>query len=374
MGLERLPKTIELIEGGRAVRMVDQTKLPQELSMVEVRDWPTMVDCIKRLVVRGAPALGVAGACALAVHARGMADEAVRAGACDAADMLAELDRVAEKIANARPTAVNLSWGVCRAQKAAHAAARPDAADGRPGDGRLGESVPVAASAVAVAIADAVCREAEAVRDEDEASCRAIGAYGAPLLPAGSRVLTHCNAGSLATAFYGTALGVIYAAHEQGRIAHVYADETRPVGQGARLTAWELGRAGVPVTLICDNMAASLMAAGKIDAVVVGADRICRNGDTANKIGTYGVAVLAAHHGIPFYVAAPFSTIDTALREGSEIPIEFRRSDEVTDCIPEGADVYNPAFDVTPAELIDGIITDRGVFGKPYLFGENSFR
>ncbi len=353
MGVERLPKTIEILNGGRTVRIVDQTLLPQELRMVDVGMWEQMVDCIKRLAVRGAPALGIAGAGALSVFATREAEllskRAQEGGVHGIDAFLTAIDTVAEQVAAARPTAVNLSWGAERARAAAHRAAESG------GD--------------APRIAEAIAAEAQAIRDEDEASCRAIGAFGAPLLEEGSRVLTHCNAGSLATAFFGTALGVVYAAHEQGRIARVYADETRPVGQGARLTAWELGRADVPVTLICDNMAASLMAAGEIDAVVVGADRICANGDTANKIGTYGVAVLAAHHGIPFYVAAPFSTIDASLAEGSLIPIEHRDPSEVTACIPEGADVYNPAFDVTPAPLISGIITDRGVFRPPFSFG-----
>ena len=194
-----------------------------------------------------------------------------------------------------------------------------------------------------------------------------MGAFGAELLSPGTRLLTHCNAGSLATSFFGTALGVVYAAAQQGKIARVYADETRPLGQGARLTSWELAQAGVPVTLICDNMAASLMAAGKVDAVVVGADRITRNGDVANKIGTYGVAVLARHHGIPFYVAAPSSTVDLSLKEGSQIPIEQRGADEVLPRPIPGVQVWNPAFDVTPAELVTAIITERGVFAPADL-------
>lgn len=202
---------------------------------------------------------------------------------------------------------------------------------------------------------------------EDETANRAMGAHGAALLPHGARVLTHCNAGSLATAFFGTALGVVYAAAEEGKIERVYADETRPVGQGARLTAWELARAGVPVTLICDNMAASVMAQGLVDAVIVGADRITANGDAANKIGTYGLAVLAKHHGIPLYVVAPTSTIDFSLSEGSQIPIEQRRPEEVLAAPIDGVEVYNPAFDVTPAALISKIITEQGVFDPAHL-------
>lgn len=341
MGTENLPRTIDLSEDGSVAHIVDQTRLPQELIIKEITTWEAMVDAIKRLEVRGAPALGVAGAQALALYAHNQDESA------DAETFLAKLDRVGAQVATARPTAVNLSWGVQQALDAADDAACMEA------------PLPV----VKRAIIDA----AQRLRDEDEASCRAIGKAGAALLPEGARILTHCNAGSLACAFYGTALGVVYAAFEEGKVAHVYADETRPVCQGARLTAWELGQAGVPTTLICDNMAASIMAAGKIDAVVVGADRICANGDTANKIGTYGLAVLAHHHNIPFYVAAPCSTIDWKLAQGSLIPIEERDANEVTDCIPEGVEIFNPAFDVTPAELITAIVTEKGAVAPTNL-------
>lgn len=334
MGVENLPRTIELTNDGHTVRIVDQARLPEELVMRELTTWEELVDAIKRLEVRGAPALGVAGAAACALFAANQDESA------DVETFLAKLDRVAAQVATARPTAVNLSWGVAQATDAADDAA--------------------AAGAPLSVVKRALAETAQRLRDEDEASCRAIGKNGAALLPQGARVLTHCNAGSLACAFYGTALGVVYSAFEQGKLEHVFADETRPVGQGARLTAWELGRAGVPTTLICDNMAASVMAAGKVNAVVVGADRICANGDTANKIGTYGLAVLAHHHGIPFYVAAPCSTIDWKLREGSQIPIEERDATEVSTCIPEGVEVFNPAFDVTPSELITAIITEKG--------------
>ncbi len=259
------------------------------------------------------------------------------------------LERACDEIAHARPTAVNLAWACKRAL--AVACAHLDAGEGP--------------AAVAEALYDFV-KDMEA---DDEATNRAIGRAGAALLAPGSAVLTHCNAGSLGTAFYGTALGIVYAAAEQGRIARVYADETRPVGQGARLTTWELSRAGVPVTLICDDMAASVMAAGEIAAVLVGADRIAANGDVANKIGTYGVAVLAHHHGIPFYVAAPTSTIDFALASGAEIPIEQRDAREVLPAPMEGVDVLNPAFDVTPADLVTKIVTERGVFAPGELAG-----
>ncbi|WP_418256485.1 S-methyl-5-thioribose-1-phosphate isomerase, partial [Gordonibacter urolithinfaciens] len=255
---------------------------------------------------------------------------------------LEELGPVADEVAAARPTAVNLAWGVRRAVARARRA--------------------VASGAPSALVADELFDEVKHMEAEDEAVNRAIGAHGAELLAPGSRILTHCNAGSLGTAFYGTALGIVYAAAAQGKVERVYADETRPVGQGARLTAWELSRANVPCTLICDDMAASLMAAGRVDAVLVGADRIAANGDAANKIGTYGVAVLARHHGIPFYMAAPTSTIDPTLPDGSGIPIEERDPAEVLPQPLPGVEVWNPAFDVTPAALITRIVTERGVF------------
>lgn len=256
-------------------------------------------------------------------------------------NFLLALTRVAQEVATARPTAVNLSWGVNQAVDVM----RDAIANGSSVEGA----------------AECGYARAEEMAADDEACNRAIGEAGAKLLGAGSRVLTHCNAGSLATVFFGTALGVIYSAFDQGRVSHVYADETRPVGQGIRLTAWELSEAGIPCTVQCDDMAAMLMKQGLIDAVVVGADRICANGDTANKIGTYALAIAADHHRIPFYVAAPTSTIDASLTEGSQIPIEFRDSREVWDSDVYPLNIYNPAFDVTPAALINGIITERGV-------------
>lgn len=333
MGLERLPHTIELAPDGRTVRIVDQTRLPRELVIDEITDWHRLVDAVKTLEVRGAPALGIAGAAALALFAA-----TCPATAPDAFER--ELAACADIVASARPTAVNLSWGARTAERAAREALTQT--------GSVEEA------------RRALVRTTCELRDADEASCRAIGHAGSALLPRPARILTHCNAGSLACAFFGTALGVVYEGFEQGIVEHVFADETRPVGQGARLTAWELGRVGVPTTLICDDMAASLMAQGKINAVVVGADRICANGDAANKIGTYGVAVLAHYHHIPFYIAAPLSTIDWDCAHGSAIPIEERAAAEVADCIPEGVDVYNPAFDVTPAALITAIITEEG--------------
>ena len=338
--LENVPKSLELgrSETGIALAYIDERELPGELVVAQTSEWQQVVDAVKELAIRGAPAIGVAGAAALALWAASV-------------DSLDDLDDVAETIASARPTAVNLRWAVNRALgRVRGVLEREDGADAL--------SQKAAAEQVAVALYELVLE----MQEEDESVNRAIGAHGAELLGSGSRVLTHCNAGSLATYYYGTALGVVYAAAEQGKIVRVYADETRPVGQGARLTAWELARAGLPVTLICDSMAASLMASGQVDAVIVGADRIARNGDAANKIGTYGVAVLAHEHGIPFYVAAPTSTIDKELADGSGIVIEQRSPSEVLPEPIEGVDVWNPAFDVTPARYITRIITEKGAF------------
>lgn len=326
--INRIPHSLELMteEGGVALSYIDQRKLPDELVIETTTDWKQVVDAIQTLAVRGAPAIGIAGAAALALFAAHNGAQS-------------DLERVAEEIASARPTAVNLRWAINRS---------------------LEEIRGVDWSDVPIKLVNLVLR----MEAEDEATNRTIGHLGAALLGDGSNILTHCNAGSLATYFYGTALGIVYCAAGQGKINRVYADETRPVGQGARLTAWELARAGIPVTLICDDMAASLMSQGKVDAVLVGADRIARNGDTANKIGTYGLAVLAHEHGIPFYVAAPRSTIDFALENGSQIVIEQRSPEEVLQHPIGGVDVLNPAFDVTPARYITGIITEAGVF-KP---------
>ena len=265
--------------------------------------------------------------------------------------MLADLESASKGLAATRPTAVNLFWALERMRRTALAArSRP-----------LGE------------VRARLEAEAQAILDEDIAANRAIGSHGAGLVPPGARILTHCNAGALATAGYGTALGVVRAAHAQGRVALVWVDETRPVMQGSRLTAWECLRDGIPHRLVADVVAASLMARGEVDLVVTGADRIAANGDTANKIGTYALAVLARHHGVPFYIAAPFSTIDAALASGQQIPIEERDPSEVRrmagrPTAPEGSPVYNPAFDVTPATLITAIVTERGVFRPPYAF------
>ncbi len=344
--LDRLPRTVELVRDGQGKAVfsyVDERELPRSVTVVKTRDWCQVIDAIKTLAVRGAPAIGVSGAAAVALWAcnEGCAVAATYGCSESIPRFMEAFNQVADEVSDARPTAVNLAWGVDQMRACAqdHIAAGQEPA----------------------AIADALFDRVKVLEAEDEATNRSIGDNGAALLPYGARVLTHCNAGSLATVFYGTALGVIYTAACQGKIARVYADETRPVGQGARLSAWELAQAGIPCTLICDNMAASLMSQGLVDAVVVGADRIAANGDTANKIGTYGVAVLAQYHHVPFFVAAPTSTIDFSLANGADIPIEQRDPHEVTPYEISGVNVWNPAFDVTPAALITRIVTERGV-------------
>ena len=321
------------------LEILDQTRLPGALEWVACRDVATVVEAIKSLRVRGAPAIGIAGGYGLVVAA----GEALRDG------LLAEAARAhvlarAEELATARPTAVNLRWAVERCVAVL---------DRLPGD------------APADALGHALLGEARAIHTEDRELCAAIGRHGAAVLPAGD-ILTHCNTGALATGGAGTALGVITAAWDAGRRFTVFADETRPLFQGARLTAWELVERGIPVTVLCDSAAGHLLATGRIAAVIVGADRITACGDTANKIGTYSLALLAAAHGVPFYVAAPSSTFDLAIDSGAEIPIEERSADEVlaplgVRAAPAGALAFNPAFDVTPARLIRGIITERGV-------------
>jgi methylthioribose-1-phosphate isomerase len=318
-------------------RLIDQTRLPNEYVEVDCRDVPAVWEAIKSLRVRGAPAIGVAAAYGAVVGARAR-------GLDDPAAVHRALREATAHLRTSRPTAVNLFWALDRMD----AAVSPQADLDGP------------------AILEKLLAEARLIDEEDRAMCRSIGRHGATLVGAGQGILTHCNAGGLATADYGTALAVVFTAHEQGKAVRVFADETRPLLQGARLTAWELQRRGIPVTLICDNMAAQVMREGKVQMVVVGADRIASNGDTANKIGTYGVALLARAHGIPFYVAAPSSTFDLSIADGTAIPIEQRDPREVThgfgrQTAPEGVDVYNPAFDVTPADLIAGIITEKGV-------------
>jgi methylthioribose-1-phosphate isomerase len=334
--------TIEWVGGvGGAARLIDQTLLPVDTVFIDCRDIETMWEAIKVLRVRGAPAIGIAAAMGVVLGVQGSA-----AASGDA--LVAEVEQAADYLATSRPTAVNLFWALDRMRRVARAA------DDLPPD----------------QIKERLLAEAAAILDEDKAICRRIGRNGAELIRDGDTVLTHCNAGGLATADYGTALAAVFAAHEQGKRVSVFADETRPLLQGARLTTWELMQANIDVTLICDNMAGLVMSQGKVDLVVVGADRIAANGDAANKIGTYSVAVLAAEHDVPFYVAAPLSTFDRTLESGAEIPIEERGSDEIT-CgfgrrtAPEGVAVYSPAFDVTPARHIAGIITERGVIERP---------
>lgn len=326
------------------VRFLDQTKLPLEESYRLAATYEDVAEIIVTMVVRGAPAIGVSAA-------YGVALGALRSKAETPERFAPEFEKVCARLAGTRPTAVNLFWAIDR-MKRLFARLR-------------------ASGASLAEIQEALLAEAHAMYDEDIAACKAMGAFGGELLPAEGGVLTHCNAGALATCGYGTALGVIRSAVEQGKRIHVYADETRPFLQGARLTAWELMADGIPTTVICDNMAAALMRQGKIQAVVVGADRIAANGDVANKIGTYNVAILAREHGIPFYVAAPWSTIDLATPSGEAIPIEERPAREVThhagqQLTPHGVGICNPAFDVTPNRYIEAIVTERGVLRAPY--------
>jgi methylthioribose-1-phosphate isomerase len=322
------------------MELIDQTRLPTEHTVIPCRTVEDVWEAIKVLRVRGAPAIGVAAAMGVVVGLQDAPD-----------DEAAVMDAVAETcdyLATSRPTAVNLFWALERMRRVA--------SEHRGEGGR--------------ALKEALLAEAKAIRDEDAEMCRKIGDAGQHLVTEGCGVLTHCNAGSLATSEYGTALAPLYRAHEAGRGFRVYADETRPLLQGARLTVWELMQAGIDVTLICDNMAAVLMRQGKVDLVIVGADRIAACGDVANKVGTYGVAVLARHHGIPFYVAAPSSTFDLSLESGEAIPIEQRGAEEVThgfgrQTAPDDAKTYCPAFDVTPADLVTGIITERGMISPP---------
>ena len=317
--------------------LVDQRRLPGDLVEIECRQVDDVFKAIRTLQVRGAPAIGIAAAYGVCLAAAEAGD--------DTAIVVGRVHAAADYLAQSRPTAINLFWALDRMRGAV--AALP-------------------AGATADELRSALLREARAIHDEDRQMCRAIGQYGATLLSDGQGVLTHCNAGGLAASEYGTALAAIYAAHEAGKRLSVYVDETRPLLQGSRLTAWELLRHGIETTLICDSMAAHVMAQGRVGAVVVGADRIAANGDTANKIGTYGLAVAAAAHAIPFYVAAPSSSFDLSLASGGQIPIEERSADEITGgfgqrTAPEGVRVYNPAFDVTPARLIAAIICERGI-------------
>ncbi len=323
------------------VRLIDQTALPTEVVYKELRTCEEMWEAIRVLRVRGAPALGIASALALVLGVRSSTADTYE-------EFRKDIENTAKYVGTSRPTAVNLFWALSRLKTVAE---------------EHGEE-PVAS------IKEALLDESLRIIDEDRQVSHCIGELGQELIPDGSGVLTHCNAGGLATAEYGTALAALFTAHEKGKKFHVFADETRPLLQGARLTTWELQQAGIPVTLICDNMAAVVMAQGKVDCVIVGADRIAANGDTANKIGTYGLAIVAQAHDVPFYVAAPVSTFDLTLESGAEIPIEERPAEEITEGMgrriaPEDTEVYNPAFDVTPADLIAAIVTERGIIRNP---------
>jgi len=326
----------------RGVRFLDQTKLPTEETYVNCTTYQQVADVIRNMVVRGAPAIGVAAGLGIALGVKNSKADTV-------GQLKKDFDQICDVIGKTRPTAVNLFWAIRRMQQ------KFESLRVRPVE----------------QIKGAIIEEAQRMHAEDIAINQAMGRHGAALMPASGGVLTHCNAGALATAGYGTALGVIRAAVEQGKKIHVYADETRPFLQGSRLTAWELVKDGIPTTVISDNMSGAMMRQGKIGAVIVGADRIAANGDVANKIGTYTVAVLAKEHGIPFYVAAPISTVDLETPDGNKIPIEQRNPSEVTHfagkaITPDGVQVENPAFDVTPAKFVTAIVTERGVAKAPY--------
>jgi methylthioribose-1-phosphate isomerase len=333
-------KTLEWTDAG--VRFIDQTKLPTEETYVTCKSYEEVADAIRTMIVRGAPAIGVAAAMGIAV---GVRDSRAR----DHAELKQDLDRICDVLGSTRPTAVNLFWAIRRMKH------------------KFDEVSPQPIAN----IQQTLIAEAQLMLVEDIATNQAMGKHGAVLLPASGSILTHCNAGALCACGYGTALGVIRAAVDSGKKLHVFADETRPFLQGSRLTAWELMKDGIPTTVIADNMAGAIMRQGKIAAVIVGADRIAANGDVANKIGTYTVAVLAKEHGIPFYVAAPCSTVDLNTPDGTQIPIEQRSSKEVThmagkQITPDGVLVENPAFDVTPHQYVSAIITERGIVREPY--------
>ena len=333
-------QTLEWTASG--VRFIDQTKLPNEEVYVTCTTHQQVAEVIRNMVVRGAPAIGVAAAMGIALGVKNSKAENID-------KLRQEFDSICDMIGKTRPTAVNLFWAISRMRE------KFDLLSGKP----------------ISQIKQSLIEEAQRMHAEDIAANQAMGRHGADLMPASGGVLTHCNAGALATCGYGTALGVIRAAIEQGKKIHVYADETRPFLQGSRLTAWELMKDGIPTTVISDNMAGAMMKQGKISAIIVGADRIAANGDVANKIGTYTVAVLARENGLPFYVAAPFSTIDLQTPTGNQIPIEQRNPREVTHfagkaVTPEGVQVENPAFDVTPAKYVTAIVTERGIARPPF--------
>jgi methylthioribose-1-phosphate isomerase len=341
----QVPEAVRWADGGDAIDLLDQTELPEAETRLRITSADAMAEAIRALRVRGAPAIGIAAAMAFAF-------EAARHARLERGEFLERLAATRALLLAARPTAVNLAWALDRLD-------------------RLVGSLSDAPNGV---VACKLWGEATAILEEDRAMCRAIGEHGLALVPDGTRVLTHCNAGALATGGIGTALAPLYLAHERGRALHVFVDETRPLLQGSRLTAWELGRAGIPVTLVTDSAAAVLMAQRRIDLVLVGADRIAANGDVANKVGTYGLAVLARYHQVPFYVAAPCSTLDAFTPTGAGIPIEERAADEIRRgfgrlTAPADVAVFAPAFDVTPAALISGILTDRGVLEPPFVDG-----
>lgn len=333
------PETIDWVgDVDGHLDLIDQTLLPVDMQVISCKDLDTVWEAIKMLRVRGAPAIGIAAAYGVCVGLQ------TKAPYDASEDFFTRLHEVADHLATSRPTAVNLFWALDRIK------AKAESIRDQPPE----------------TIRAALLAEAQTIHEEDRQICHAIGKYGAELLADQQGVLTHCNAGGLATAEYGTALSVFFTAQDVGKHLHIFVDETRPLLQGARLTAWELAQRNIQATLICDSMAAQVMREGKVQAVITGADRIAANGDSANKIGTYSIAVLARAHEIPFYIAAPRSTFDLSIESGAEIPIEQRAANEIThgfgrQTAPEGIDVYNPAFDVTPAELIKGIITEVGV-------------
>lgn len=344
MATPAAPRGFEPLRWDDGLYIIDQTLLPNEYRIIELADLESIAEAIVSLRVRGAPAIGCAAAYGLCVCAG-----QVRVGGVQ--ELQAEIERAARILASTRPTAVNLFWALNRMQAVAEANYEsPDA------------------------LREALLAEAHRIRDDDDAACRRMGSLGAELVPDGAGIITHCNAGGLATSGYGTALGVIRAAHESGKRVHVYVDETRPLLQGARLTAWEMKTLGIPAILSCDVAASTHLASGRVQLAITGADRIAANGDVANKIGTLGLAVLCRHYGVPFYVAAPLSTFDSTLASGDAIPIEERSADEVsslygTSIAPtvEGSfTIANPAFDVTPAQLVSALITERGILRPPY--------
>ncbi len=352
--LDDPPSALSWVGGlGGYVALTEQTLLPNQLKRVRIKDAREMWKAIRRLAVRGAPAIGIAAAYGVVLGVR-------RSKARTARTFLKELKRVTGYLASSRPTAVNLFWALERIEARAERE-MPSSQNGTAMTSRFDVRD----------IARALLEEARLIHAEDRELCKAIGRHGATLLRDGWNVLTHCHAGALATGGAGTALSVVYGAVAAGKTVRVFADETRPLLQGARLTAWELQEAGVDVTVLCDNAAATLMRSGEVQCVVTGADRIATNGDVANKIGTYGVAVLAREHGVPFYVAAPSTTFDLKIKSGKDITIEMRAESEVTEgfgrrTVPKGVAVYNPAFDVTPAKYVKGIITEKGVLRPPF--------